>query len=181
MTRIGAISDKEIHLFSSWWKMKTMWSFCLCTCSNGLSSHCLSIGELPLSLAACTNQLCIVKFLLENPYQAANIAAEDSMGNMVLHTLVEIADNTKDNTKFVTKMYNNILILGAKINPILKLEELTNKKGLTPLTLAAKTGKIGVGEQMCLTVSLLYHIIQSTGKTFMQDSLYHCLLLGPFS
>ncbi|XP_021271174.1 transient receptor potential cation channel subfamily V member 1 isoform X4 [Numida meleagris] len=101
-------------------------------------------GELPLSLAACTNQLCIVKFLLENPYQAANIAAEDSMGNMVLHTLVEIADNTKDNTKFVTKMYNNILILGAKINPILKLEELTNKKGLTPLTLAAKTGKIGI-------------------------------------
>uniref|UniRef100_A0A674HMV9 Transient receptor potential cation channel subfamily V member 1 n=1 Tax=Taeniopygia guttata TaxID=59729 RepID=A0A674HMV9_TAEGU len=101
-------------------------------------------GELPLSLAACTNQLCIVKFLLENPYQAANITAEDSMGNMVLHTLVEIADNTKDNTKFVTKMYNNILILGAKINPILKLEELTNKKGLTPLTLAAKTGKIGI-------------------------------------
>uniref|UniRef100_A0A669PGH2 Transient receptor potential cation channel subfamily V member 1 n=1 Tax=Phasianus colchicus TaxID=9054 RepID=A0A669PGH2_PHACC len=104
-------------------------------------------GELPLSLAACTNQLCIVKFLLENPYQAADIAAEDSMGNMVLHTLVEIADNTKDNTKFVTKMYNNILILGAKINPILKLEELTNKKGLTPLTLAAKTGKIGVGTE----------------------------------
>lgn len=93
-----------------------------------------------------------MKFLLENPYQAADIAAEDSMGNMVLHTLVEIADNTKDNTKFVTKMYNNILILGAKINPILKLEELTNKKGLTPLTLAAKTGKIGVGEQMCPAV-----------------------------
>ncbi|NXN99235.1 TRPV1 protein, partial [Rhinopomastus cyanomelas] len=101
-------------------------------------------GELPLSLAACTNQLCIVKFLLENPYQAANITAEDSMGNMVLHTLVEIADNTKDNTKFVTKMYNNILILGAKINPMVKLEELTNKKGLTPLKLAAKTGKIGI-------------------------------------
>ncbi|GAB0207286.1 transient receptor potential cation channel subfamily V member 1 [Grus japonensis] len=101
-------------------------------------------GELPLSLAACTNQLCIVKFLLENPYQAANIATEDSMGNMVLHTLVEIADHAKDNTKFVTKMYNNILILGAKINPILKLEELTSKKGLTPLTLAAKTGKIGI-------------------------------------
>ncbi|GAB0198176.1 transient receptor potential cation channel subfamily V member 1 [Grus japonensis] len=101
-------------------------------------------GELPLSLAACTNQLCIMKFLLENPYQAANIATEDSMGNMVLHTLVEIADHAKDNTKFVTKMYNNILILGAKINPILMLEELTSKKGLTPLTLAAKTGKIGI-------------------------------------
>lgn len=90
------------------------------------------------------------------------------MGNMVLHTLVEIADNTKDNTKFVTKMYNNILILGAKINPILKLEELTNKKGLTPLTLAAKTGKIGVGEQRCLTVPLLYHIIERTCKIYAE-------------
>lgn len=144
----------------------------MCTSSTGLSDHSfplLAIGELPLSLAACTNQLCIVKFLLENPYQAANIAAEDSMGNMVLHTLVEIADNTKDNTKFVTKMYNNILILGAKINPILKLEELTNRKGLTPLTLAAKTGKIGVGEQRCLTVPLLYNIIERMCKTFLQN------------
>jgi len=86
------------------------------------------------------------------------------MGNTVLHTLVEIADNTKDNTKFVTKMYNNILILGAKINPILKLEELANKKGLTPLTLAAKTGKIGVGEQMSLTV-----ITVSSYTEYMQD------------
>nr|BDR61291.1 transient receptor potential cation channel subfamily V member 1 [Hynobius vandenburghi] len=101
-------------------------------------------GELPLSLAACTNQICIVKYLLQNQYQPANIAARDSKGNTVLHALVDIADNTKDNTKFVTKMYNEILIIGAKINPTLKLEEIANKKGLTPLTLAAKTGKIGV-------------------------------------
>ncbi|XP_058019990.1 transient receptor potential cation channel subfamily V member 1-like [Ahaetulla prasina] len=101
-------------------------------------------GELPLSLAACTNQLNIVKFLLENPYQPANIAEQDSMGNTVLHALVEIADNTDDNTKFVTKMYNDVLILGASINPTLRLEELANRRGLTPLTLAAKTGKIQV-------------------------------------
>uniref|UniRef100_A0A8B9TSX4 Transient receptor potential cation channel subfamily V member 1 n=2 Tax=Anas TaxID=8835 RepID=A0A8B9TSX4_ANAPL len=128
-------------------------------------------GELPLSLAACTNQLCIVKFLLENPYQAANIAAEDSMGNMVLHTLVEIADNTKDNTKFVTKMYNNILILGAKINPILKLEELTNKKGLTPLTLAAKTGKIGNRHEMLL-VEPLNRLLQDKWDRFVKHLFY---------
>ncbi|XP_060544461.1 transient receptor potential cation channel subfamily V member 1-like [Pantherophis guttatus] len=101
-------------------------------------------GELPLSLAACTNQLNIVKFLLENSYQPANIAEQDSMGNTVLHALVEIADDTEDNTKFVTKMYNDVLILGARINPTLRLEELTNRRGLTPLTLAAKTGKIQV-------------------------------------
>ncbi|XP_069077536.1 transient receptor potential cation channel subfamily V member 1-like [Pleurodeles waltl] len=101
-------------------------------------------GELPLSLAACTNQLDIVKYLLQNQYQPANIAAKDSKGNTVLHALVEIADNTKENTKFVTKMYNSILILGAKIHPTKKLEDIANKKGLTPLKLAAKTGKIGV-------------------------------------
>uniref|UniRef100_A0A8D2L7H1 Transient receptor potential cation channel subfamily V member 1 n=1 Tax=Varanus komodoensis TaxID=61221 RepID=A0A8D2L7H1_VARKO len=101
-------------------------------------------GELPLSLAACTNQLNIVKFLLENPYHPANLAAQDSMGNTVLHALVEIADNTEDNTKFVTKMYNDILILGARIEPTLRLEDIANRRGLMPLTLAAKTGKIQV-------------------------------------
>uniref|UniRef100_A0A2K5DIQ7 Transient receptor potential cation channel subfamily V member 1 n=1 Tax=Aotus nancymaae TaxID=37293 RepID=A0A2K5DIQ7_AOTNA len=102
-------------------------------------------GELPLSLAACTNQLGIVKFLLQNSWQPADIGARDSVGNTVLHALVEVADNTADNTKFVTSMYNELLILGARLHPTLKLEELTNKKGMTPLALAAGTGKIGVG------------------------------------
>ncbi|XP_045149274.1 transient receptor potential cation channel subfamily V member 1 [Echinops telfairi] len=101
-------------------------------------------GELPLSLAACTNQLGIVKFLLQNSWQPADLCARDSVGNTVLHALVEVADNTADNTKFVTSMYNEILILGAKLHPTLKLEELVNRKGLTPLSLAASTGKIGV-------------------------------------
>ncbi|XP_029469908.1 transient receptor potential cation channel subfamily V member 1 [Rhinatrema bivittatum] len=101
-------------------------------------------GELPLSLAACTNQINIVKYLLQNQYQPTRISEQDSMGNTVLHALVEIADNTKENTKFVVHMYNEVLILGAKINSTMKLEEILNKKGLTPLSLAAKTGKIGV-------------------------------------
>nr|BCR37382.1 transient receptor potential cation channel subfamily V member 1 [Buergeria japonica] len=101
-------------------------------------------GELPLSLAACTNQIQIVQYLLQNQYSPANIAARDSFGNTVLHALVDIADNTVENTKFVTKMYSEILVLGAQIKPSLRLEEIANKKGLTPLTLAAKTGKIGV-------------------------------------
>ncbi|CAJ0951992.1 unnamed protein product [Ranitomeya imitator] len=101
-------------------------------------------GELPLSLAACTNQIDIVQYLLQNQYSPANIAARDSFGNTVLHALVDIADNTVENTKFVTKMYGEILVFGAQIKPSLRLEEITNKKGLTALTLAAKTGKIGV-------------------------------------
>ncbi|KAM5216174.1 transient receptor potential cation channel subfamily V member 1 isoform 2-T3 [Hipposideros larvatus] len=47
-------------------------------------------GELPLSLAACTNQLGIVKFLLQNSWQPADISARDSVGNTVLHALVEV-------------------------------------------------------------------------------------------
>ncbi|KAG9486071.1 hypothetical protein GDO78_008905, partial [Eleutherodactylus coqui] len=101
-------------------------------------------GELPLSLAACTNQIEIVQYLLQNQYSPANIATRDSFGNTVLHALVDIADNTVENTKFVTKMYGEILVLGAQIKPSLRLEDITNKKGLTPLSLAAKTGKIGV-------------------------------------
>ncbi|XP_068122492.1 transient receptor potential cation channel subfamily V member 1 [Hyperolius riggenbachi] len=101
-------------------------------------------GELPLSLAACTNQIQIVQYLLQNQYSPANIAARDTFGNTVLHALIDIADNTAENTKFVTKMYGDILLLGAQIMPSLRLEDIANKKGLTPLTLAAKTGKIGV-------------------------------------
>ncbi|XP_043910460.1 transient receptor potential cation channel subfamily V member 2 [Protopterus annectens] len=101
-------------------------------------------GELPLSLAACTNQLNIVKFLLDNPYKVANIAAKDSSGNTVLHTLVIIADETEDNTTTVTTMYDHILKLGAKIKPDLNLETISNNDGLTPLKLAALMGKLEI-------------------------------------
>ncbi|XP_063300405.1 transient receptor potential cation channel subfamily V member 1-like [Pelobates fuscus] len=99
-------------------------------------------GELPLSLAACTNQPDIVNFLLNNPYRKADLAARDSHGNTVLHALVLVADNTKENTETVTKMYDDILKKSVKMNPQLRLEEIPNKEGLTPLKLAAKTGKI---------------------------------------
>ncbi|XP_067864620.1 transient receptor potential cation channel subfamily V member 1-like [Heptranchias perlo] len=101
-------------------------------------------GELPLSLAASTNQLDIVTYLLENPHSPADINAADSRGNNVLHTLVSISDNTRENTRFVTKMYDHLLRMGVKIRPRLNLENVKNRKGLTPLKLAAKTGKIEI-------------------------------------
>ncbi|XP_030078287.1 transient receptor potential cation channel subfamily V member 1 [Microcaecilia unicolor] len=101
-------------------------------------------GELPLSLAACTNQPNIVRYLLDNPYRRANIAERDYEGNTVLHALVMVADNTEHNTRFVISMYDDILMTAAKSNPTLKLEEITNCNGLTPLKLAAKTGKIEI-------------------------------------
>ncbi|XP_030656579.1 transient receptor potential cation channel subfamily V member 1 isoform X4 [Nomascus leucogenys] len=133
-------------------------------------------GELPLSLAACTNQLGIVKFLLQNSWQPADISARDSVGNTVLHALVEVADNTADNTKFVTSMYNEILILGAKLHPTLKLEELTNKKGMTPLALAAGTGKIGNRHDMLL-VEPLNRLLQDKWDRFVKRIFYFNFLI----
>ncbi|KAK2828780.1 hypothetical protein Q5P01_019814 [Channa striata] len=101
-------------------------------------------GELPLSLAACTNQPNVVDFLMDNEYQRANAKLTDSQGNTVLHALVVVADNSKDNTEFVTKMYDRILKTAARLHPKLKLEDIENHVGLTPLKLAAKTGKIGI-------------------------------------
>lgn len=101
-------------------------------------------GELPLSLAACTNQPHMVEFLMDNDHQRADPKMRDSHGNTVLHALVVVADNSEDNTEFIASMYDCILVNAARLHPDLKLEDIKNNRGLTPLTMAAKTGKIGV-------------------------------------
>ncbi|KAG7483758.1 hypothetical protein MATL_G00041670 [Megalops atlanticus] len=85
---------------------------------------------------------------MSNPYQSVCITEADSQGNMVLHALVMVADNTPENTDFVTKMYDEILIMSARLHPKTKLEYIENKEGLTPIKLAAKTGKIGLFKHM---------------------------------
>lgn len=90
---------------------------------------------MPLALAACTNQLETVSLLLS--HHQTKIDQQDSVGNNVLHVLVTVADDTEANTKFVTEMYNKILVENKGSN----LEEVRNEKGLTPLQLAAKLGK----------------------------------------
>ncbi|XP_035034797.1 transient receptor potential cation channel subfamily V member 1 [Hippoglossus stenolepis] len=101
-------------------------------------------GELPLSLAACTNQADVVDFLMENEYEQADAKLADSQGNTVLHALVVIADNSIENTDFITNIYDGILKTTARLHPKLKLEDIENHQGLTPLKMAAKTGKIGL-------------------------------------
>lgn len=101
-------------------------------------------GELPLSLAACTNQPAMVDFLMDNKYQPTDPNKKDSHGNTVLHALVAVADNSEENTKFITSMYDHILVMVARLYPKLKLEDIHNNNGLTPLTMATKTGKSGV-------------------------------------
>ncbi|XP_013875086.1 transient receptor potential cation channel subfamily V member 1 [Austrofundulus limnaeus] len=102
-------------------------------------------GELPLSLAACTNQPDIVEYLMVNEYQQADPKLVDSQGNTVLHALVMVAvDKTKkskENTAFIAAIYDQILKITNRLHPKLKLEDVENHKGLTPLKLAARTGK----------------------------------------
>uniref|UniRef100_A0A673XND1 Transient receptor potential cation channel, subfamily V, member 1 n=1 Tax=Salmo trutta TaxID=8032 RepID=A0A673XND1_SALTR len=105
-------------------------------------------GELPLSLAACTNQPEVVDFLLENDYQRVDVRESDSLGNMVLHALVVLADNTPENTDFITSMYDHILTTTARLHPKWRLEDIENNQGLTTIKLAAKTGKIGLFKHM---------------------------------
>ncbi|XP_066455593.1 transient receptor potential cation channel subfamily V member 1-like [Eleutherodactylus coqui] len=107
-------------------------------------------GELPLSLAACTNQLNIVHYLLNNQHRRADLAAKDSHGNTVLHALVLVADDTEENTEIITHMYDEILKKSVQMDPQMKLENQYNIEGLTPMKLAAKTGKL----------ELLKHIIR---------------------
>lgn len=103
-------------------------------------------GELPLSLAACTNQPDVVSFLMENSHRRADPTDKDSQGNTVLHTLVVIAENTDESTEMISMIYDHILIQHSKLQKkqFILLEEIENNKGLTPLKLAAKLGKKGL-------------------------------------
>ncbi|XP_035987377.1 transient receptor potential cation channel subfamily V member 1-like [Fundulus heteroclitus] len=107
-------------------------------------------GELPLSLAACTNQPEMVSFLMENPDRRADPTQRDSQGNTVLHILVVIADDSTENTEMVANMYDRILVQHYKLNKKSKvqLESIVNNEGLTPLKLAASLGKIGLLKHM---------------------------------
>ncbi|KAM4687592.1 transient receptor potential cation channel subfamily V member 3-like [Discoglossus pictus] len=112
-------------------------------------------GGYPLSLAACTKQYKIVKFLIDNNFKnCAKIDAQDSLGNTVLHALILNSEGSKKHYKAIAKIYDMILIESEKQrqeNKITKpLENITNRKGLTPLQLAAKEGK----------VQILKHILQ---------------------
>ncbi|EPY74285.1 hypothetical protein CB1_002145014 [Camelus ferus] len=74
----------------------------------------------------------------------ASLQAADSLGNTVLHALVMIADNSAENSALVTRMYDQLLQAGARLCPTVKLEDIPNLQGLTPLKLAAKEGKIEI-------------------------------------
>ncbi|XP_029943300.1 transient receptor potential cation channel subfamily V member 1-like [Salarias fasciatus] len=107
-------------------------------------------GELPLSLAACTNQPDVVSFLMENRHRRADAADADSQGNTVLHALVVVADDSEDNTHAVAHVYDQILVLHRRLQGKggVRLEDIQNQQNLSPLQLAATLGRLGIFKHM---------------------------------
>uniref|UniRef100_A0A8C8JID7 Ion transport domain-containing protein n=1 Tax=Oncorhynchus tshawytscha TaxID=74940 RepID=A0A8C8JID7_ONCTS len=128
-------------------------------------------GELPLSLAACTNQPNMVHYLTENAHKKADLRRQDSRGNTVLHALVHIADNTRDNTRFLTKMYDLLLTKCAKLYPEGSLEDVLNNDGMSPLMMAAKLGKIGNRHEM-LAVEPINELLRAKWQKFAAVTFY---------
>ena len=86
----------------------------------------------------------MVHYLTHNPHKTADLRRQDSRGNTVLHALVHIADNTRDNTRFITKMYDLLLVKCALLHPEASLEATLNNDSMSPLMMAARLGKLGV-------------------------------------
>uniref|UniRef100_A0A8D0HJ57 Ion transport domain-containing protein n=1 Tax=Sphenodon punctatus TaxID=8508 RepID=A0A8D0HJ57_SPHPU len=115
-------------------------------------SNLIYFGEHILSFAACVGSEEIVRLLIEH---GADIRAQDSLGNTILHILV-----LQPNKTFACQMYNLILSYEKTERGLVPLDLIPNNEGLTPFKLAGVEGNTVVFQHL---MQKRKHILWSLG------------------
>uniref|UniRef100_A0A8C1LMD5 Transient receptor potential cation channel, subfamily V, member 6 n=1 Tax=Cyprinus carpio TaxID=7962 RepID=A0A8C1LMD5_CYPCA len=94
----------------------------------------LYFGEHILAFASCVANEEIISMLIK---AGANIRAQDSLGNTILHLLV-----LQPNKTTACQIFDMLMSQDADLDPAIPLDMVPNYRGLTPFKLAAKEGNL---------------------------------------
>ncbi|XP_074153860.1 transient receptor potential cation channel subfamily V member 3-like isoform X2 [Sminthopsis crassicaudata] len=136
---------------------------------NPIKEDCFYFGEYPLSLAACTCQPDMVRFLMTQA-DSDLARAQDTFENTVLHALVLRARNHPG----MVDMYDIVLELSEERRlkdgtaSTSHLEKVRNLQGLTPLQLAAKEGQLELFQRILTRELPLGHPTPHLGRRFCE-------------
>ncbi|KAI4889025.1 hypothetical protein NFI96_006735 [Prochilodus magdalenae] len=97
-------------------------------------------GEHILSFASCQGNEEIITMLVK---AGANLRAQDSLGNTILHILV-----VQPNKIIACQVLDLLMGMDAEQDPTVPLNMVPNYRGLTPLKLAAKKGNLVAFQHM---------------------------------